>query len=51
MLSQMPPVHRKTFKFLVSFKKELVKHSDLNGLDPKILGRHVCMHSKKQCVC
>lgn len=34
----MPVVHKKTFIFLVNFMKNLLKHSELNGLDPKIIG-------------
>ncbi len=39
MLAQMNPVHRKTFVFLVCFMRKLLKHSEENGLDSKILGK------------
>ena len=38
ILCQMPTVHRRTFEFLISFMKNLLKHADVNGLDPKVLG-------------
>ena len=37
----MPPVHKRTFQFLVTFMKELLEHSEVNGLDPKVLGKIV----------
>ena len=37
----MPTVHKKTFVFLVSFMKDLIKSSEINGLDPKILGKEL----------
>ncbi len=38
ILSQMSTVHKKTFIFLVNFMKDLIKCSEINGLDPKVLG-------------
>ena len=37
----MPPVHKRAFRFLVTFMKELLEHSEVNGLDPKVLGKNV----------
>ena len=37
----MGEVHRKTFTFLVDFMKDLVQFSDVNGLEPKILGKYL----------
>ena len=38
ILAQMTSVHRTTFIFLVKFMKDLLKCSEQNGLDPKVLG-------------
>ena len=35
----MPKVHKRTFVFLVTFMKHLLKYSEANGLDPKVLGK------------
>ena len=35
----MPKVHRRTFVFLITFMKHLLKYSEANGLDPKVLGK------------
>ena len=35
----MTQVHRRTFVFLMKFMKNLLKHSEQNGLDSKILGK------------
>ena len=39
ILTQMTQVHRRTFVFLVKFMKNLLKHSEQNGLDSKVLGK------------
>ncbi len=39
ILPQMPPVHRHTFVFLITFMKKLLDHSFSNGLEPKVLGK------------
>jgi len=36
-LKQMPTAHKRTFVFLVTFMKDLLKHSEVNGLDQKVL--------------
>jgi hypothetical protein len=35
----MTQVHRRTFVFLVTFIKNVLKHSEKNGLEPKVLGK------------
>ena len=46
----MPPVHKRTFQFLVTFMKELLEHSEVNGLDPKVLGKNITYKSIQGCV-
>ena len=50
VLVQMPPVHKRTFQFLVTFMKELLEHSEVNGLDPKVLGKNITYKSIQGCV-
>ena len=38
----MPRVHRRTFVFMITFMKHLLKYSEANGLDAKVLGNYVC---------
>jgi len=38
LLLQLPKVHQRTFVFLITFMQDLLKHSEENGLDPKLLG-------------
>ena len=38
ILRQMPKLHARVFVFLLTFMKTLLKHSDTNGLEPKVLG-------------
>jgi hypothetical protein len=37
----MPKVHRRTFVFLITFMKHLLKYSEANGLDSKVLGEYL----------
>ena len=41
----MPKVHKRTFVFLITFMKYLLKYSEANGLDPKVLGMSSCIVS------
>ena len=38
-LKQMPTAHKRTFVFLVTFMKDLLKCSEVNCLDHKVLGK------------
>ena len=38
LLLNLTKVHTRSFVFLVAFMKRLLRHSEDNGLDPKLLG-------------
>lgn len=44
-LKQMPTAHKRTFVFLVTFMKDLLKHSEVNGLDQKVLGKNTILYA------
>ena len=41
VLSQIPDYHKNTFHYVCEFLKEMLKFSDHNGLDIKVLGKRV----------
>ena len=54
LLLNLNKVHTRSFVFLVSFMKRLLRHSEDNGLDPKLLGMspwNYILYPIATCVC
>ena len=39
----MPEIHRNCFVYIIMFLKEVLKYSEYNGSDSRVLGKCVCV--------